>query len=163
MVWAEGFHKHGSCKFGDCCHKSHSPVSEEEKQNLKPPSRQGSPTSDKGRCKGKGQGKGKSDTSGRSSSPKAPAYCRFFLKGECKNGDKCLFAHFNQDAVDALNRVKALAKAKAKAAGKAKPKAKAQASPARMASSGSALVMPAVRPTGSEGWTTVGQRSRWSH
>ena len=47
------------------------------------------------------------------------------MKGTCKNGNDCMFAHFPKEMVEELARAKA--KAKAKAAGKAKAKAKAAA------------------------------------
>jgi hypothetical protein len=149
------FHKHGSCKFGDRCYKSHSPISEEEKRRLKPPSREGSPERNTGKGKGKGKGKG-SGTSDRSTSPpKGPSYCRFFLKGECKHGDKCPFPHLDQAGVDAVNRAKAVAKEQAKA--KAKPKAKPKAIPLPAAVRAAAVVPDA------EGWRAVRRRARMSH
>jgi len=154
------FHRNGSCKFGERCHASHSPISDEEKKKLKPPSRKGSPDSVRGRGKGTGKGKGNGGPRDRSTSSPT-RYWRFFLKGECKNGDKCPFPHFNQEAVGALNHAKGLAKAKAKAKGK--PKAKAQATPTQVGSPGQALVMPAPYHTGAEEWKTVVRRSRWSH
>ena len=89
-----------------------------------------------------------------------PTAASFFLKGECKNGDNCLFPHLNQEAADEINRAKGLAKAKAKAA--AKPKAKAAVAVPRVATLWPALVMPAPPISEAGGCRTVRRRSRTS-
>ena len=79
-------------------------------------------------------------------------YCRFFLKGQCRNDDNCAFAHLPQEAVDEFNRARAIAK----------EKANAEASPAKVASLRPALVIPAPRSADAEGWRAVRRRSRQS-
>ena len=149
--------------FGDRCFKSHAPITEAERKKLRSQSRSTSPDSPRSKGGGKGKGKGKGKGTGGPSDrgpSSGPAYCRFFLKGECKNGDNCLFPHLNQEAADEINRAKGLAKAKAKAA--AKPKAKAAAAIPRVTTLRPALVMPAPYFNDPEGWKPVLRRSRCS-
>ena len=54
-------------------------------------------------------------------------YCQFHLKGTCKKGDDCLFAHVPAAEAERLDKIKAEAKAAPKAEAKAKAKAKAKA------------------------------------
>ena len=104
-------------KFGDKCDFSHSLVSAEVKKCLKLPSRSPSPAA--------GNKKEKDGTGGGAGiAVPTRFFCKFFLKWECKRGEDCIFAHLQQEAVNAINH----AKAKAKAVGKAKPKAKVTAS-----------------------------------
>ena len=70
-------------------------------------------------------------------------HCFKFLKGECTNGDSCMFSHIDQAEVDRQKKAKAEAKAKAKAKAKAEPKAKAKAKAAPAnAVSGAHLMVP---------------------
>jgi hypothetical protein len=108
-------HVQGNCRFGSRCHNSHAPISAEVLRNLVRPSRKGSVTAS---VKGKGEGKGRGGR-GASTSPPRSAFCRFFPKGECKNGAKCPFLHLEQKDVDECRRAEAVAKAKAKEKGKA--------------------------------------------
>ena len=70
--------------------------------------------------------------------------CRQFLKGNCKRGDDCCFAHADQAEADRLTR------AQAKAKGKAKAKAKAKAEPKAGAAAPAQVAVPALVPTRSE-------------
>jgi hypothetical protein len=162
------FHLKGSCRFGDKCFKSHSPITEAELKKLRR-SRSPSLDSAKNKGNGKGQGKGRGGGAASGTPPPRPAYCRFFLKGECKNGEGCPFAHLDQKGVDELNRAKGVAKAKAKAKGKAKARAQSARVPAaplaiaRVGVTAPPLMMPAPYFTGPEEWKTVVRRSWWSH
>jgi len=111
-------------------------------------------TSEKGKGKGKGKGEGQASTS----PPPRPSYCRFFLKGGCRHGDECAFAHLSQDAMDAVDH----AMANKMATAKAKPKAKAQAAQTRTVPLRPAMVIPAPQSADAGGWRTVRRRARTS-
>ena len=53
-------------------------------------------------------------------------YCFKYLKGNCANGDDCMFPHVSQEVVNEMKRAKGKAQAKAKAKAKATPKGKAR-------------------------------------
>jgi hypothetical protein len=108
-----------SCRFGDKCFNSHAPITAEQKKHLKAPSRSGTPGSEKANKKGKGAGKG----GAASGTNPSRIHCRNFIRGDCKNGAGCPFAHHPEEAVDEINRAKAVPKPKAKA--KSRDKAKA--------------------------------------
>ena len=111
----------GPCHVGDKCHYSHAPITAEQKQNLKPPSRPGNPNSDKPDTrKGNGQGKGGGAASGAGPTR---LYCGFFLRGECKHGAECPFVHLPQESFDEINKKRSRQKLKPK------PKAKAKERP----------------------------------
>ena len=80
-----------------------------------------------------------SPAGGRKTAEGGLGHCFKFLKGECKNGDSCVFGHVSQVEVDRQKKAKAEAKAKAKAEPKVKAKAKAEP---KNAVSGAHLMVP---------------------
>ena len=123
------FFNHGSCKNTDAqCKFSHVKVSADEKAKMVKPER-------------RERERSPSPAGGRKTAEGGLGHCFKFLKGECKNGDSCMFSHIDQVEVDRQKMAKAEAKAKAKAKAEPKAKAKAKAAPAN-AVSGAHLMVP---------------------
>ena len=125
------FHNHGGCKNKESqCKFAHTMVSDTEKALMeRPVRREGRSPSPKGE-----------KTANKT--PNALLPCRQFLKGNCKRGEDCCFAHVDQTEADRM------AKARPKAEAKAKAKAKAEAKAASCVPVG--LVVPTLVPARSE-------------